>query len=526
MKIKGYLLLILAFLPLLYFRDFTPNNELKYLSIADEALRNGNWLTFTNHGIPYADKPPLYFWIIMAGKYLLGSHHMWFLGLFSLLPALLILHILSRWLRPFIDPRDALTAELMLMTTGLFAGSAFVLRMDMLMSLFIFLSLYTFYKIYSRQFRKRDKILLPVYIFLALFTKGPVGILMPFASIVCYLFLQKKLRTFGTYFGFLQWAILLGLCLLWFIGVYAEGGKAYLDNLLFKQTVHRAVDSFHHKEPFWYYLRTIWYSLAPWSLFYITILFIGIRNKLTGGEIEKFFLTVLTVTFFMLSIFSSKLDIYLLPLFPFFTGLAFLLLPRIRVRVLYFTLILPALLLLLAFPASYFLFSRTGLPYPVLLQLTLFLLFAASALALRALYRHNFRQAIHCLSMGILLGLFIGGFALPSLNKHIGFGELCQKAREIAAEHHIHSFCYFNLRSGENMDVYLDQEIQKLEMPEIREFSKKENFILFIRQKDLLRKPELKEIINHQTVYPFTQYDIVIFKKLSQKPSFRLQKSF
>lgn len=42
-------------------RDYTPNNELRYLSIIDEALRNGNFFTFTLDGEIYADKPPLSF---------------------------------------------------------------------------------------------------------------------------------------------------------------------------------------------------------------------------------------------------------------------------------------------------------------------------------------------------------------------------------------------------------------------------------------------------------------------------------
>ena len=55
-----YLLIFIALLPILILRDFTPDNELKYLSIADEALANGNIFAFFNHGVPYADKPPLY----------------------------------------------------------------------------------------------------------------------------------------------------------------------------------------------------------------------------------------------------------------------------------------------------------------------------------------------------------------------------------------------------------------------------------------------------------------------------------
>lgn len=79
------------------------------------------------------------------------------------------------------------------------------------------------------------------------------------------------------------------LCLIWFLGVYAEGGKTYLNNLLFRQTVHRAVDAFHHKQPFWYYFKTIWHSLAPWVLFYLTVILIGFRDKLYHRDIEKFF---------------------------------------------------------------------------------------------------------------------------------------------------------------------------------------------------------------------------------------------
>ena len=59
------LLVLLCVAPVLALRDFSPANELRYLSIADEALADGHWFAFSNHGEPYADKPPLYFWIVM-----------------------------------------------------------------------------------------------------------------------------------------------------------------------------------------------------------------------------------------------------------------------------------------------------------------------------------------------------------------------------------------------------------------------------------------------------------------------------
>lgn len=46
----AYAIFCIALLPVLLFRDFTPDNELRYLSIADEAIRSNTFFTFTNHG--------------------------------------------------------------------------------------------------------------------------------------------------------------------------------------------------------------------------------------------------------------------------------------------------------------------------------------------------------------------------------------------------------------------------------------------------------------------------------------------
>ena len=87
----------IAVLPAIIFRDYTPDNELRYLSIADEALRDGHFFTFYNQGIAYADKPPLYLWIVMLGKWMFGNHYMWFLSLFSIVPTLVIVNTMDKW---------------------------------------------------------------------------------------------------------------------------------------------------------------------------------------------------------------------------------------------------------------------------------------------------------------------------------------------------------------------------------------------------------------------------------------------
>lgn len=135
-------------LPVMVLRDFSPDNELRYLSIADEAIRNGTLFAFTNHGVPYADKPPLYLWLLMAAKTLSGSHQMWLLSLFSLIPALVTVSVMSRWVAEDCGKDCAETGGWMLITCGLFAGMAVFLRIDMLMCMFITLALHTFYNMF------------------------------------------------------------------------------------------------------------------------------------------------------------------------------------------------------------------------------------------------------------------------------------------------------------------------------------------------------------------------------------------
>lgn len=515
MKITRYLLFFACFIPLLYFRDFTPNNELKYLSIADEALREGHWFTFWNHGALYADKPPLYLWIVMLGKWLLGTHSMFFLGLFSLIPALWILFIMDKWVNTALPSDLRLSSQFMLLTSGLFTGSAIVLRMDMLMSLFIILSLYTFYRIYTGRCSPADPIKLPIYIFLAIFTKGPVGLIIPLLTIPAFLLVKKQFKTIGKYLGWKQWSILIGLCSLWFIAVYLEGGKTYLNNLLFHQTINRAVDSFHHKEPFWYYLKTIWYSLAPWTLFYVVVLLIGIRKHLYNNDIKQLFLTILLTGFVVLSFSSAKLDIYLLPLFPFMAYLAFLLLPEIALPKIYFTIVLPAAVLVFVFPALFFLPAFLSLPWleSSYFYFAAFLLSSSAILCLYYLYKNRFTNATNSLSVGLLLSILIGSVNISELNKYIGLKNITQKATRIAQEDGIKNYYFYKLRSGKNLDSYLNKQINELDLPTIDSLSGKQNFILFVNRNTLKKESKLYNFSNNNESYTIGDYSIIIFQQ-------------
>lgn len=152
---------------------------------------------------------------------------------------------------------------------------------------------------------------------------------------------KKRYPFFQTIFRLVGMGRVIRFCAVWFLCIYLEGGTAYLNNLLFHQTINRAIDSFDHKKAFWYYGITFWYSVAPWSILYVATIIIAIKKKLLTTDKEKLFLSTIVSTFVLLSMFSAKLDIYMLPLFPFFTYLTILLLPKIKGKWLTFPYIFP-----------------------------------------------------------------------------------------------------------------------------------------------------------------------------------------
>lgn len=502
-----YLWYALLLIPIFIFRDYTPANELKYISIALEALQNNTWFTFYSHGEIYADKPPLFFWLIMTSIHLTGEHWMWLMGLFSLLPAIGVLAIMDKWLKMENAPFDPLTANLMLITSAMFLMSTLVVRMDMLMLFFIVLSLFTFYRIYMRKHKPVERYLLPVYIFLALFTKGAIGFLTPVISIVAFLIIKKRIRSLGSYLGWKQWLIFAGLCGVWFTGVYVEGGGAYLHNLVFKQTVGRGINSFHHNEPVWYYFPRMLWSFAPWSLLFIALITWGILKKVNKTNLQKFFLTIITVNIIMLSLISSKLDIYLLPVYPFVVYLCSTLLTEYRSnnKLLNISIGIPAVILIVTCLAA-ILFGDTILlyftaqhyEYGIIPYLGAICLLAGSIIAFVMILKRQIIKSITALAVGFLGTLCITAFALPQFNQYAGYGEMAKSVNTYAANDPALQYASYKSSTLQNMDVYLSGNVLLVEsfsnLDSLNSLNK--NTILFVRNRDVLHDEELAQFVS------------------------------
>jgi 4-amino-4-deoxy-L-arabinose transferase-like glycosyltransferase len=240
-------------------------------------LRSGDWLFPRVGGDLYADKPPVFFWLLAVAMQLTGSVRWGFL-LPSMLAGLGTTLLVYDLLRRARGREVALAGAFVLLLTFQFTWQARQAQIDGVLCFLSTLGLYGLL---------RHTLLGPApRWFLAgwfaagvgVITKGvgflPLLVLLPLAIVVRRGWPAAAGRPGGL--GLAGAGAMLLAIGLWFVPMMlatSAGGEllAYRNEILFHQTVTRYADSWHHHEPPWYYLINViplfWLpliALLPW----------------------------------------------------------------------------------------------------------------------------------------------------------------------------------------------------------------------------------------------------------------------
>ena len=337
---------LLALLPALLLRDFSPATELRYVSCASETLQEGNFFCLTYQGDLFYEVMPFYIWILAALKWIFGHHFMITIGLFSFFPAIGILWVMNRWVERFdtksfrlCDGSQSRTlASFMLFTCGMQCAMAFFVSPSMLFSFFIVCALYTFWRLISelgaygqpspdRKIRKKLQWYFGLFVFLAIFTKGLMGFTIPFFSTTLFLLLSGKRHYWGRVWNWRAFLLLFILCGAWIYGTYVEGGILAVDQLFLQRPLYEGLFADYHDQPWYYYLVSLWLDTIPWGPVCIILLIASLIKRFRSGEFSKkkpfesslqnFFVCTFLVALFFYSLIRYKIDVNMLPAYPF-----------------------------------------------------------------------------------------------------------------------------------------------------------------------------------------------------------------
>ena len=306
-------------------RDPWPPDEPRFALVAQDMLRSGDFLFPRIGGDLYADKPPLFFWLIAAATALTGSLRVGFLlpSLLGGLGTVLLVYDLVRRARG----REAgLATGFVLLLTFQFVWQARQAQIDGVLCFLTTLSLYGLLRHLCLGPARGWFLVGWAAAGLGVITKG-VGFLPLLAMIPFAVLARRRWRAPAPRIGVLGIAGLACMLLaigVWFVPMMIASSAspdllAYRHEILVHQTLTRYAGAWHHHAPLYYYLVRIiplfWLplvALTPW-------LVPRWRQALRERDLLTAVLlawVVIVVLFFTLS--AGKRTLYILPALPAF----------------------------------------------------------------------------------------------------------------------------------------------------------------------------------------------------------------
>ncbi|HEY0514369.1 MAG TPA: glycosyltransferase family 39 protein [Thermoanaerobaculia bacterium] len=293
------------------------------------AMRDGgDWIVPRLNGQPFLEKPPLYWWTLAAALRLLGIS-----DAAARVPSALfaVLTLMVAWAagRRLGGPREGLLAVLVLATTMLFVQNATRVTVDPALAFFVALAHLGFVVLAaprSPSEARRARLLIAVALPLAFLCKGIVAVGLGAGPPVLYLLATRRARILRELLLLAALGIPLFALLVvpWAVALQRAAGWGGLQECLVNNTVGRfahtdASQRYGHTEPFWYYLAIAIPWLLPWTLALPAMLRSRMfRREAHGGEGHRLLLATAAIGLLMLTVPSSKREVYLLPLLPAF----------------------------------------------------------------------------------------------------------------------------------------------------------------------------------------------------------------
>ena len=288
----------------------------KYMQIAQHMQRTGNYMIPYYYGI-YSDKPPLLFWLILAGWHVFGITKYWMQLLVMLFSMGIIMATIALAKRLWRDQRLTDLVPYVLIGSLYFIWLAKQIRVDVILTFSVVSAWWALFA--ARQSKVRGYWLLySLAVGLGLYTKGPVVFLFTLLPMV-FLVFDKSLQDRWQLISKIAIYTLLSVCmlLLWAIPAALTVGVNFSKHMFFQQLINRQHSSKHHVEfAFYLWHLPIWF--LPWVIYWP--LWHGAKkawqNHFDLGV--KLCFAIIVPSLIVFSVFSEKLPHYVFPLYPIF----------------------------------------------------------------------------------------------------------------------------------------------------------------------------------------------------------------
>lgn len=295
-------------------------DETRHAENALTMLRTGNYITPYFDGKPdmWNFKPPFSTWLITFGFRMFGANEFG-LRFFSALFATLTIGLVYFFGREIKGRLAGLTAGLVLLSVHAYTGfhSGRTGDPDALVIFFMTASLFLFY-LYEKKNRDYLLLLLSVSLALGFMTKNLVG-LIPLGAMFFYSWYKGSLKKYVSWKTLQCVIIFLLLTIPWLVLRYLDNGKEFVFKVLTYDIMKRGGQVIeNHPGDLSYYFNIV--SKDMWYLATILLVILAFYSyqtiKRKNSRIVLVLFSFLTI-FLAFTIAKSKLEWYILPVYPF-----------------------------------------------------------------------------------------------------------------------------------------------------------------------------------------------------------------
>lgn len=294
-------------------------DETRYAVMSRDLLHH-NWNFLMLNGVPFIEKPPLYFWITAFSIKLFGFHE------YAIRLPMSILATLTVFFTYYIGkkiktPKFGFYAATIMMANVFFIMLTRVAIIDMVFTALLTWTIYfglltEFVKDNNKKWCWTAFYLCMSFAFLA---KGLLAIVFPCAIIGIHRIINKSVKEI-----FKPQYILSGLVLFllinlpWHLAMYKEYGFEFIWVYFILHHFERLVnaDALGKTRPFLYFIPVFFVGFLPWSLHFIGAIVDFFKKKMFEDKYVLFFAIYFIIIFGLFSVASGKLPTYVLPAVP------------------------------------------------------------------------------------------------------------------------------------------------------------------------------------------------------------------
>jgi len=301
-------------------RNLSAPDELRYSEIPREMIVNHDYVVPRINGVKYFEKPPLFYWMQVACIKTFGLNE-WSLRLTTALMGLFGVLATYLFSRRLYDRKTGWLSALILSSMTLYFGMAHIITLDMTVSVFITLSIYSFYLATQAKSKNVKYYMWGAFVAAAcaMMTKGLIGIIFPAMIAGLWVLVFHRWRQLKHLHLVSSVLIFMVLVAPWHILVELKAPEFFNFYFIDQQFLRYATLSANRYQSPLFYIPVIILGTLPWLCFLpqaLSFLKKARWNNRAQYEKDLFLISWFLFIFVFYSFSNSKLIPYVLPILP------------------------------------------------------------------------------------------------------------------------------------------------------------------------------------------------------------------